>query len=333
MCLSVAPVIQKSVPIGHGQEQVARAVSSHRAKPFPHPRLITLEMSVSFSPAYPHHPAPGQGHFFGPQPKNGFGVASLVLGIVGIILGFVPFIGFVLAGVLGLTGVTLGVLGILRARRRVATNIVMAVIGTCLSVLALLVAMIGVIIVVALMGSANQAVEDSSTVPLPTATAQADGVGPDAGQAAETDAASGDSSTASSTARYPGQLENDVFGDAGSTLEVGSASITSSPLTRVSDAVGRHYCTDVTITNTGTETLTDVSTYSFSVQNPQGAATNPAFTMVDGELSDSDIAPGGTAAGKVCFDADQVSPGENVVLYEEMFSFSGARGAWVNTID
>lgn len=290
-------------------------------------------MSVSFSPAYPHHPAPGQGHFFGPQPKNGFGVASLVLGIVGIILGFVPFIGFVLAGVLGLTGVTLGVLGILRARRRVATNIVMAVIGTCLSVLALLVAMIGVIIVVALMGSANQAVEDSSNVPLPTATAQADGVGPDAGQAAETDAVSGDSSTASSTARYPGQLENDVFGDAGSTLEVGSASITSSPLTRVSDAVGRHYCTDVTITNTGTETLTDVSTYSFSVQNPQGAATSPAFTMVDGELSDSDIAPGGTAAGKVCFDADQVSPGENVVLYEEMFSFSGARGAWVNTID
>ncbi len=47
---------------------------------------------------------------------NGFAVAALVLGVVGIVVAFVPFVGVLLGGVLGLAGVVTGVIG----RRRAA---------------------------------------------------------------------------------------------------------------------------------------------------------------------------------------------------------------------
>lgn len=47
---------------------------------------------------------------------NGFAVAALVLGVVGIVVAFVPFVGVLLGGALGLAGVATGVIG----RRRAA---------------------------------------------------------------------------------------------------------------------------------------------------------------------------------------------------------------------
>jgi hypothetical protein len=59
-----------------------------------------------------------------PSPRNGLGVAALVLGILGLVSSL-----FVVGGLLGLVAIVLGVLGRGRAKRREATNGGMALAG------------------------------------------------------------------------------------------------------------------------------------------------------------------------------------------------------------
>lgn len=66
------------------------------------------------------------------QPRNGFGVAALVLGIVGAVFALIPIVG-VIAWPMVIVGLVFGVLGILRARKGVATNKGVAISGTVLS--------------------------------------------------------------------------------------------------------------------------------------------------------------------------------------------------------
>lgn len=252
------------------------------------------------------------------QPKNGFGIAALVLGIVGIVLGLIPAVGIVLAILLGLIGIVFGILGFLRANKGIATNKVMAIVGTVLSVLAIVVGIISLILSIAFVSSVNDAIEESQNDPVTGSTA------PASDQAAPSEAAD--------QGQFPGQMEKDVVGEAGTELTVGDVAITAGPLTPASDDLGQYYCTDITATNNGSETLTSFGTFSFKVQNPSGSATDSTFSTIDGQLQSSDLAPGGQTSGKVCFDADQVAPGQNVVLYEEIISFDDARGAWINTI-
>ena len=88
------------------------------------------------------HGAPPQPYATGeygaatPPPQNGMGTAALVLGLVGLVFSVVFFpLGFVLAVI----GLVLGLLGLKRVKRGIATNRGMALSGTVLSVLALLV--------------------------------------------------------------------------------------------------------------------------------------------------------------------------------------------------
>jgi hypothetical protein len=83
------------------------------------------------APVYGQPPAPGG--YGGPppfgtsphgNPKNGFGVAALVLGILSVVTGL-----FFLGGPLGLVAIILGVIGRGRAKRREATNGGMALAG------------------------------------------------------------------------------------------------------------------------------------------------------------------------------------------------------------
>lgn len=76
----------------------------------------------------------------GPPPAaNGFGIAALVLGIVGLAVSWIPFFGF--AGVvIGLVGVCLGVVGLVMQRYQGQRTL--AIVGTTLSTLALLLSMI-----------------------------------------------------------------------------------------------------------------------------------------------------------------------------------------------
>jgi len=64
------------------------------------------------------------------KPKNGMGIASLVLGIVMIVLGALPFI-----WITGVLGIIFGAIGINRAKSGQATNKTMAIWGLVLSII------------------------------------------------------------------------------------------------------------------------------------------------------------------------------------------------------
>lgn len=77
----------------------------------------------------PGYAAPGAPYGAPPaQPRNGFGVAALVLGIVAIVLFWIPFVD-ILGIILGILAIVFGVVGIARVRTGQATNRGMAIAG------------------------------------------------------------------------------------------------------------------------------------------------------------------------------------------------------------
>jgi hypothetical protein len=89
------------------------------------------------------YPAPGYGYGDAYRPpRNGLGVAALVLGILGLLIAWVPVFG-ILGLLLGVAAVILGFLGRGRAKRGEATNPGAALAGIILGFLA--VALAGII--------------------------------------------------------------------------------------------------------------------------------------------------------------------------------------------
>lgn len=265
-------------------------------------------------------------HFQSPGPeKNGYGVTALVLGIIGIILGFIPFAGIAISLLLGCVGVILGVLGIRRVAKGLASNKAMSIIGTTLSALSIFVGIGGLVLTLLIFGAIGSAAEESRNDPIGSSGSSRDsgGSNPNDNPAP---------APTSSEARYRGQLEKDVVGDAGTQLTINDVSIMSTPLTKESGIFGEYYCTDISVTNNRTDTLTGFGPYDFTLQNPAGSAADADYSGIDGELESSDIAPGGSASGKVCFDQTKATSGDNVVLYKAAFDFSDERGAWVNSV-
>ena len=83
-------------------------------------------------------------------PRNGLGIAALVLGILAIITGL-----FLVGGLLGIAAIVLGVLGRKRAARGEATNGGMALAGIVLGVLGLLLSALAVFGAVSLFNSSE----------------------------------------------------------------------------------------------------------------------------------------------------------------------------------
>lgn len=71
------------------------------------------------------------------SPRNGLGVAALVLGIIALVTSF-----FLLGGLIGLVAVILGIVGLVRVRRGQANNSGMAIAGIVTGALAILIAII-----------------------------------------------------------------------------------------------------------------------------------------------------------------------------------------------
>lgn len=88
--------------------------------------------------------------------RNGLGIASLILGLIGIFTGLIPIM-FWLAGVLGLTGLILGFAGRGRVKRHEATNGKTTWAGIIASVGAIAMAIWGIAIV---LGAFEQLDED-----------------------------------------------------------------------------------------------------------------------------------------------------------------------------
>jgi hypothetical protein len=92
--------------------------------------------------SYEHPP---DGHGYAPYgepaaaPRNGAGIAGLVLGIVALLLCF-TVLGAVISLLLAIVGLVLSIVGLRRVRRRRATNRGVAIAGLVLNVLGLLAA-------------------------------------------------------------------------------------------------------------------------------------------------------------------------------------------------
>ena len=90
-------------------------------------------------PGYGQQPGYGapQGGYdqpYGASPRNGAGLASLILGIIGLLLCWLLGIGIVP----GIIGLILGVVGMRRAKRGLATNRGVAIAGVVTSVIAII---------------------------------------------------------------------------------------------------------------------------------------------------------------------------------------------------
>ncbi|MEU3775642.1 DUF4190 domain-containing protein [Streptomyces sp. NPDC032472] len=100
-------------------------------------------------PAYGYPGYPGYGAYpYGAQPRNGFGVTALVLGIIAVVGCFTSF----LAVALGIAAVVFGVLGRGKARRGEATNggmalagIILGAVGIVLGAALLVIGVIGIL--------------------------------------------------------------------------------------------------------------------------------------------------------------------------------------------
>jgi hypothetical protein len=121
----------------------------------------------SNSPQNQPPPSPGYGggsygNQGGSSPKNGIGIAAMVVGIVALVLCWIPFLGLVLA----IVAVVLGIVGIRKASRGEATNKGMAIAGVATGGLALLVGAFFTIATIAIfddIGSLVECVEQAET--------------------------------------------------------------------------------------------------------------------------------------------------------------------------
>lgn len=96
------------------------------------------------------------------SPSNGIGIAALVVGIVALVLCWIPFLGLVLA----IVALVLGIVGIRKASRGEATNKGMAITGVVTGGLAIVGGMLSILFFLFIadeFGSLIECVEQAET--------------------------------------------------------------------------------------------------------------------------------------------------------------------------
>ncbi|GAA4284227.1 hypothetical protein GCM10022261_17580 [Brevibacterium daeguense] len=256
---------------------------------------------------YPqYNPGPPQN-----SPKNGLGIAALVLGLVGIALAFIPFVGLFLSIPLGLIGAVLAIFGLVRVSKGVATNKVMSIFGLVTSILAIVIAITSSVATGAFIGAVAESVESGSS---------SDGAAMDEqgeGSAVENE-------------QFPGQQESDIVGQAGDTLEARGVVVTAGALEEESDDFGTYLCSNVKYENNGDERLS-YNTMDWSLQEPGGNIQMTTIMGGDEELSAGELAPGGSTEGLVCFETTDAT-GTHVLLFEGFLSLDTSRAVWINEL-
>lgn len=106
---------------------------------------------------------------YAPAPRNGLGIAALVLGLCGALSGLIPFF-FWFALIAGIVGLVLGIVGFARTRKGTATNRTTTLFGTVLSVIAIALGIWGA---VTLFQATDKLVNDLNAIPAPTVSAPA----------------------------------------------------------------------------------------------------------------------------------------------------------------
>lgn len=240
-----------------------------------------------------------------PIPKNGLGTTALVLGILAILLAFVPILGFI-AYPLAILGIIFGLIAVGRARKRIATNRGVSVAGLVTSLIGLALVIVSTVIYVSAISAA---VGNSGAV--------------------ASGAASGNSGSPCAAA-YPDKQSADICADDKSTVILDGMSVNATALAVEhgnfnSDAL----CSTVTIKNTSNRTQ-DYNVLDFKLQTPNGVVAT-ASLMSSGETLDSGaLIAGGTKSGKVCSE-DTAEKGRFVFIYKPN-AFEASRGIWLFTV-
>ncbi|TCK26996.1 DUF4190 domain-containing protein [Pseudonocardia endophytica] len=236
-------------------------------------------------------------------PRNGLGTTALVLGILAVLFAMIPIIGMI-AWPLSILGLIFGIVGVVRLRSGKADNKGVAISGTVLSA-------IGLILCVVWVAAFSNAV---ATTPAPS-----------------TGSVPASSGSTQSGGAFPGATTSDVIGKPGETLTVGDMQVTASALKPGDSTLGKTLCTTVTYKYNGSTTGSFNGGFDWKLQDPNGAALMTGFTGSDKALSAGQLAPGGTTSGDVCFDQNNAASGQYVLLYDAM-TFSSDRGAWLNQV-
>lgn len=235
------------------------------------------------------------------HPKNGLGTAALVLGILAILVAFVPILGF-FAYPLAILGIVFGLISVRRVTKRVATNRGVSVAGLVTSLIGFILVIVSTVVYV---GAVNAAVSGAA--------------GPSSG-----------SSGSPCTAAYPDKQASDICADAKGTVTLNGMEVTSTPLTTVHDDLGANaLCSTVTIRNASNKTQ-DYNVLDFKLQTPSGVVASTSLMGAGETLDSGALIAGGTKTGKVCGDST-TEKGQFVLIYKPN-AFEATRGIWLFTV-
>jgi hypothetical protein len=226
-----------------------------------------------------------------PAPRNGLGVAALILALVAV-----PFLISGLTApisiVLGLIAVPLALVGLGRVRRREATNRGMTITGLVLGLAAIVLGIAAIVVTIQAMGEVFDG---------PTATV-VDG---------------------QQTAEQPTEVNSPV--PLGTAVDVDGLVVNVTEIVSRTDYSKRLTCANVAYQNQGDD-VTSRNPYDWSARNPQGASVSPWIYTEKDALNSGDLAQGGSDSGIVCFDVprDEVA----VIEYKSNMFNDGPDAEW-----
>ncbi|WP_432066535.1 DUF4190 domain-containing protein [Streptomyces sp. C10-9-1] len=249
----------------------------------------------------PYNPGPAPA-----QARNGLGTTALVLGIIGLLIAFVPLL-FWLGGILGLLALIFGLVGLGRAKRGEATNKGVAVAGTVLAALTLVASVfMGIVTVMAVdeaVDEINKAVEASAPKEASAAAEKpADATGGTEDKAKDETLTAGDSVV----------YDDDV------TVTVSAPKAYSPSEFAIGHTAGnKAYQVTVVIENAGTEKFDSTLTTADARAGEGGVEAEQIFDDTVGGGFEGTIAPGKKATVVYGFDAPadaksltvEISPG------------------------
>ncbi|WP_093800516.1 DUF4190 domain-containing protein [Streptomyces sp. Wb2n-11] len=255
-------------------------------------------------PQFPQAPVPAA------QARNGLGTAALILGIIGALSGLIPFL-FWLAGILGVIALIMGLAGRGRAKRGEATNKGVALAGTVLGLISLIMSVVGAVI---LFKAVDDAVNDIDKTISDSSAAEKPGDG----------SAKGDGRNGRNGNKGADKSEDKSSEE---TLEAGDSAVYDDELTvTVSDpkaytpgeyALGhtkgnKAYLVTVVIDNAGKEKFDATFITAEARAGEEGVKAEEIIDDKVGEIFTGSIMPGKKATLQYAFDAP--ADAENLVV-------------------
>lgn len=195
-------------------------------------------------------------------PKNGMGITALVLGIVGVLLAWIPIIGF-FGFILGALAIIFGIIAVVRAHKGTATNMVMSYIGLAAGAIAFIVS---IVVFAAFANEVDKQLDKVNTGPGgPTSTPSETNQNGAVGNQGDSGAEQGDSG--------PGQVVYEITGSEGvNSITYGKGGQTSQN-------------TDAELPWSKKAQASDgVEFYSLSAQNGQSGGDITCKITVDGKV-------------------------------------------------